>query len=156
MKIMGKMSLALVIRLMTDVIFALNVAALLFLPFGLLRYFYNLLHTTYLTGESYNFLLPFFYVCGTLTLGVLAVGHLILRSLERNCPFDRKNPLWFRFLAIDLAVLSLVLFGKMFVYPTILTLLGAYLILLVALLAMILSEIFRQACKIWEENELTI
>lgn len=149
MKIMGQISLAFVIRLMTDIIFLLNIATLLFLPFGLLSHVYNLFNATYLVGESYNFLLLFLYVCGFLTLGILALGHMFLRSLE-------KNPLWFRLLFVDLLLLTLSFLAKLLFYPTLLTMLGAYLLLLLALLALILSEIFRQACKIWEENELTV
>lgn len=155
MKILGKVSLSFAVRLLNDVLLVANILTLIFLPW-VLQYIYDLMKTTYLFEESYNFLLGFLYVAGVFTLLVLFVGHQIMRSLEKNLPFDPKNPRRFIFLALAFFLLSAAFFGKMLFYGTILTIFCAYLFLLLTLLSLILAEIFRQACKIWEEHQLTI
>lgn len=155
MKILGKVSLSFAVRILNDLLLVANVLTLIFLP-CVLHYIYGLMKTTYLIEESYNFLLGFLYVCGVFTLLVLFAGHQIMRSLEKNLPFDSKNPRRFMILALAFFLLSAAFFGKMLFYGTILTIFCAYLFLLLTLLSLILAEVFRQACKIWEEHQLTI
>lgn len=155
MRIIGKVSLSFCVRLLTDALLAANVGTLIFLP-SVLSYMYDLLAESYLNMEDVSFLLPFLYVCGTLTLAVLVLGHLILRTLEKGQPFDKKNPVYFRLLAIVSLMLSAAFFIKVALYGTILTIFCADLFLIFALLSLIMSEIFRQASVIWEEHQLTI
>lgn len=155
MKILGKISLSFAVRILNDMILIANVLVLIFLPYVLTTLF-DLLKTTYLFEESYSFLLGFLYVTGVFTLMVLLAGHQIMRSLEKNLPFDPKNPRRFMVLALAFFLLSAAFFGKMLFYGTILTIFCAYLFLLLTLLSLILAEVFRQACKIWEEHQLTI
>lgn len=155
MKILGKVSLAFAVRILTDMLVVMNVLALVFLPW-VLNFLYDMMRETYLIDESADFLLVFLYFAGAFTLLVLVMGHQILRSLEKNLPFEPKNPLRFRLLALAFFLLAAAFFAKLFFYSTILTVFCAYLFLLLTLLSLILSEVFRQACKIWEEHQLTI
>lgn len=155
MRIMGKISLSFCVRLLTDAMIIANIGTLLFLP-GILRNLYDLLSSSYLILEDYTFLTYFLYVCGILTLGILILGHLILRSLEKGLPFDSRNAKYFKLLSLDIALLAAAFFVKIFVYNTILTIFCANIFLIIALLALILSEVFRQASLVWEEHQLVI
>lgn len=155
MQIMGKMSLSFCVRLFTDVMIAANIATLLFLP-NVLRYLYDLLSASYLILEDRTFLLYFLYICGILALGILMLGHFILRNLEKGLPFDGKNTKYFKLLTLDLTLMSAVFFVKTIMYNTILTIFCANVFLIGALLALILSEVFRQASLVWEEHQLVI
>lgn len=155
MRIVGKESLPFGVRLLADLLIAANILCLIFLP-PILKYLFQALSESYLVTEDYFFMLVFLYVCGTLSLGILVPGHLFLRNLEKRQPFDRKNPRYFRWLALAFLLMSAAFFVKMFLYNTLLTVFCAFLFLIFALLALILAEVFRQAGLIWEEHELTI
>jgi len=155
MKIIGQVSLAFAVRLFNDFLLIMNVLVLLTMPF-FLPAFYATFNSILLMSETYEFLLLFLYIAGTFTIPVLLSGHGILRSLEKSLPFDPKNPRRFVVLAISFLFLSVIFFVKLFTFATIMTFLGGFLFLLLTLLSLILAEVFRQACKIWEEHQLTI
>jgi len=155
MRVMGKVSLSFFVRILTDILVAGNIVTLIFLPW-VLRYLYDLWLTIPYFSEDYQFMLIFLYICGTMTLGVLVFGHLILRTLEKGLPFDAKNTRYFRITCIFFLLLSASFFIKLFFYGTILTFFCAVLFLIFALLCVIMSEVFRQASIIWEEHQLTI
>lgn len=155
MKVTGKASLSFGVRILTDVLVAGNIGTLLFLPL-VLRFLYDLWLTKPYFPEDYTFMIWFLYICGMLTLAVLVFGHLILRTIEKGQPFDFKNPVYFRYVGISFLLLSAAFFIKLFFYGTILTVFCAGVFLIFALLAVIMSEVFRQASLIWEEHQLTI
>src|ERR1035437_4250461 len=119
MQVMGKASLSFYVRILTDAIIAANIGALIFLP-PILKYTYSLLSTSYLILENYTFLLVFLYICGVLTLGILVLGHFILRNIEKEQPFSGKNAMYFKLLGINFLLLSAIFFVKIFMYNTIL------------------------------------
>jgi len=155
MRVTGKASLSFGVRILTDVLIVGNIGTLLFLPW-VLRFLYDLWLTKLYFSEDYTFMIWFLYICGILTLAVLVFGHLILRTIEKGLPFDFKNPLYFRYVGIFFLLLSAAFFIKLFFYGTILTFFCAGVFLIFALLAFIMSEVFRQASLIWEEHQLTI
>lgn len=155
MRVIGKASLSFCVRILTDVLIVGNIGTLIFLPW-VLRFLYDLWLTKAYFQEDYTFMTWFLYVCGMLTLAVLVFGHLILRTIEKGLPFDFKNPLYFRYVGISFLLLSAAFFIKLFFYGTILTFFCAGFFLIFALLAVIMSEVFRQASLIWEEHQLTI
>jgi hypothetical protein len=155
MQVMGKTSLSFCVRILTDAIIAANIGALLFLP-PILKYTYSLLSTSYLIMEDYTFLLVFLYICGVLTLGILVLGHFILRNIEKEQPFSGKNAKYFKLLGINFLLLSAIFFVKIFMYNTILTIFCALFFMITALLSWILSGVFKQASLVWEEHQLVI
>jgi len=155
MKIMGKVSLSFFVRVMTDVMIAVNLATLILLPWGL-EFIISAVKEEYTVVENITFLRGFLYVSGILTLGLLVLGHLIMRSIEKGLPFDPKNARYFRMIGIVFVLLSATFWVKIFIYNTFLTLFCAGIFAVFALIALILSEIFRQASLIWEEHQLTI
>lgn len=155
MKIMGKVSLSFFVRVITDIMITVNLATLILLPWAL-RFLLSALKDEYMVIEDFTFLLYFLYVCGALTGVLLVLGHCIMRTLEKGLPFDPKNARYFLRIGIVFMLLSAAFWVKIFIYNTFLTLFCAGIFAIFALLAVILSEIFRQASLIWEEHQLTI
>lgn len=155
MRVMGKINLSFFVRILTDVLVAANVGILIFLPW-VLRFLYDLWLTSDYFREDFRFMMFFLYASGLLTLGVLVFGHLILRTIEKGTPFDPRNAGHFRYVGVFFLLLSASFFIKLFFYGTILTFFCAGVFLIFALLAMIMSEVFRQASLIWEDHQLTI
>ena len=155
MQIIEKKSLTFFVRIFTDIMLVLNIATLIFLP-PLLHFFYDYLYTGYLFTEDYGFMLIFLYIAGALTLFLLVIGHLFLRTLEKGIPFDPRNAKYFFLLSLDFLLLSALFVIKNALYGTILTIVCAAMFLAFAVLALILSEVFRQASIVWEEHQLTI
>jgi len=155
MESIGNRSLSFMLRIITDFCIVINVAVLVSLPW-LTKYIVRILAQTFVEYEPYNFILVFLYICGVFALGILLQGHLILRTLEKNQPFDAKNSKRFFRLGVMSLCISCVFFIKIFMYNTLLTITGTGLFALAALIAFILSDVFLKAAKIWEEHELTV
>jgi hypothetical protein len=155
MKMIGKASLSLFVRIITDVLIAANAVTLLTLPWTL-REMLSIIEREYKVVEGYSFLLIFLYVCGGLTFILLIFGHLLMRTLEKGLPFDPRNAGYFRWIGVVFFLLSVAFCAKIFMYNTMLTIFCAGIFAVFSLLSMILSEVFRQASMIWEEHQLTI
>ncbi len=156
MKMMGKVSLSFFVRIFTDIMIAANLVMLIILPWALSHLLDGILQGTFKGTEDHTFLLWFFYVCGTLTCILLLLGHCLMRTLEKGLPFDPENARYLRSVGVVFLLLSAAFWVKVVVYITPLTLFCAGMFAIFALLALILSEVFRQASIIWEEHQLTI
>lgn len=155
MQIIGKKSLTFFVRIFTDIMILLNIVTLIFLP-PILRLCYDYLLMEYVFTEDFGFMLVFLYIAGSFTLFLLVIGHLFLRTLEKGIPFDPINTKYFRLLSLDFLLLAALFVIKNALYGTILTIVCAGMFLILAVLALILSEVFRQASIVWEEHQLTI
>ena len=177
MLITGKHSLSTVLRLITDLCLLLNILALIALPWLLTALYEqpDLLaqlnpqpaqsvpdsridneYPVDLPPSSYPFYLGFLYFSGFGTAWILLEGHLILRRLEKNEPFAAGQAGSFRRIAGAFALLTVTFAVKIVAYNTLLTLFCGCVFLLLTLIALILSEVFRQAYAVKSENELTI
>jgi hypothetical protein len=155
MESIGKRSLSFILRIFTDFCIIVNIGVLINLPW-LTRYIVKILAMTFVEYEPYIFILVFLYICGVFALGILIQGHLILRTLEKNQPFDAKNSKRFFQIGLMSLFIACVFFIKIFMYNTLLTITGTGFFALAALIAFILSDVFLKAAKIWEEHELTV
>jgi len=155
MNSMGKTSLSFVLRVITDGCIVLNVISMIGL-FWIARLMEESLTETFGWSEPYWFILIFFAICGFFTLGILIQGHQILRTLEKNQPFDALNAKRFFRIGIFCLLLATAFLAKIFMYNTPLTVAGAFIFYLAALISFILSDVFSKASKIWEEQQLTI
>lgn len=151
----GKKSLSLILWVFTDLCILVNIGILVGLPW-LAGIMVNQLTAQFGWSEPYWFILVFFYVCGTLALGILLQGHLILRTLEKNKPFDERNAKRFFRMGLFSLIIAIAFVVKIFMYNTLLTIAGAGIFALAALISFILSDVFSKAAKIWEEQQLTI
>ncbi|MDD3959328.1 MAG: DUF2975 domain-containing protein [Clostridiaceae bacterium] len=155
MERIGNKSLSFALRLFTDFLLLLNLAALIGLPW-IVKYMVDYLTVGYGWSEPYVFLLAFFYFCGVFTLGILLQGHLILRTLEMNQPFDVRNSRRLFRVGLFCALIAAAFLVKVLLYNTILTSVGAGIFLLVSLIAFILADVFAKASRIWEDQQLTV
>lgn len=155
MESIGKKSLSFILRIITDFCIVVNVVVLIFLPW-LTTYIVLILSQSFIEYEPYNFILVFLYICGVFSLGILIQGHLILRTLEKNQPFDTKNSERFFRLGLLSLFIATAFFIKIFMFNTLLTITGTGLFALASLIAFILSDVFKKAAKIWEEHQLTV
>lgn len=124
--------------------------------YGELGVFFGTPYNSAHPGGSYPFMLLFIALCGIAMLGILLEIYRILRRIRRGEPFARHNAASFRRVALLAFALSALFLGKMFFSPSILTLLCIGVFLLLGLFMLVLSELFRLAAQIREENALTI
>jgi hypothetical protein len=151
----GKKSLTLILRIFTDCCILINIGVLIGLPW-LTRIMVDQLTVQIGWSEPFEFILAFFYVCGVLALGILLQGHLILRTLEKNKPFDERNATRFFRIGLFCLFIAAAFTVKIFMYNTLLTIAGACIFALAGLISFILSDVFSKASRIWEEQQLTI
>lgn len=177
MLIIGQRSLSSVLRVIIDIILVLNIIALLTLPIWLTalyndpnlitqldRYTYEsapdiTARTEYpsdMPQSSYPFYLGFLYAAGLGTAWILAEGHFILRRLEKNQPFTERQSGSFRRVSLAFIWLALAFIIKVIVYNTIMTMVSCGLLIILAVIGLILSDIFRQAWQVKVDNDLTI
>ncbi len=176
MLIIGKHSLASFLRVFVDVLLVVNILVLIFLP-RLLTFLYEnpvlitqldlysrtdiapgaaVGYPSDLPANSYPFYLAFFYASGIGTAWLLLEGHLILRRLENGNPFAAAQSHSFFRVACACGILLVTFIAKVLTYNTLLTSFCTIIFLLLVLIALILSEVFRQAHQVKSENELTI
>ncbi len=177
MLITGKHSVSFVLRIILDIILVFNLIALIILPL-LLEAVYkdpalflqfeqsapeylpdrvvNISNPQDLPPASYPFYLAFLYATGLGTAWILFEGHLILRRLEKNQPFAPRQSASFRRVGGAFVWLAVAFAVKIVCYNTLMTMFSCALFILLALVAVILAEIFSQAYQVKSENELTI
>jgi hypothetical protein len=104
----------------------------------------------------YPYMLTFFIISGLLCLGVLAEAFRILQRIKKSNAFCDGNAVSLRNAAICSFGLFVVFIIKMFVSPSILTLVCGGMFLLFALFILVISQLVRVAAQMKEENDLTI
>ncbi|NLT12373.1 MAG: DUF2975 domain-containing protein [Clostridiaceae bacterium] len=154
--------LALVLRIIADILIASGFLSLFFIP-SVIRSFYDILYDSGARTENirtpfepYDFAVAFVYVCAVLFIGILIAGHFILRTLEKGNPFDARNSRRFTIVGLISLLLTIVFVAKIFMYNTLLTMLAAALFPLIGLVAFVLAEVFKQASDLWHEHQLTV
>ena len=95
-------------------------------------------------------------LCGALCMGILMAGLRILRSIRRGEPFSPRNAGSLRAAALFSFGLAALFVVKMVLWPSLLTAVCVAVFVLFGLFLLVLSELFREAARIKEENELTI
>lgn len=102
-----------------------------------------------------DFVTAFLMFIGTLGLWIVGEIILILQTISGD-PFIRRNVRALRRMGIIAAVAAVLFFLKCVLYITALTILIGAIMLVCALFALTLSDIFAQAVRFKEENDLTI
>ncbi len=106
--------------------------------------------------ESYPFYLGLLYACGLLTAWILAEGHLILRRIEKGLPFSARQPASFTRVGLAFMLLAMAFAVKIFCYNTLLTMFCCALFAVLALIGLVLRDLFAKAYQVKLENDLTI
>jgi len=177
MLITGQRSVSTLMRIIIDIILVINLAALILLPLWLTALYNdpglitqldrqayesapdisaNSEYPSDLPASSYLFYLVFLYGAGLGTAWILLEGHIILRRLEKSQPFAERQSGSFKRVSLAFAWLALVFAVKIAFYNTVMTMFCLGLFIMLALVGLIMAEIFRQAYLVKSENELTI
>ncbi len=167
MRIVGKGSVAGLLKASVDILLLVNLIVLVLLPLilqaiyaapadpgsgsAIRRSFYN-----EIPKESYRFMLFFLYAAGILTASILLILRKILGNLACGVLLDRANAHAFRQEAYACFALTAAFIVKMLCYNSFLTIFCFFAFMVIALFSLVLSEVFRQAAAVKEENELTI
>ena len=153
MKILDEKGLSGIMKHLLELVMLGGAAIIVLLPM-LLRRYLNLLYPD--TGEKYWFLLPFLYINGFLALIVLYNMRRILKTLGRRNPFMADNVKSLKHVAISSFAIALMYVVKIIFFNSFLTIILAMVFIIAGLFFIILAEVFHQAVKVKEENDLTI
>lgn len=151
--ILGEKGLSAVVKYMLDLVFAGGMMILISLPISLRWCFNNFFWTT---GEHYRFLLIFLAITGTFCLIIVQELRKIFKTLKQREPFKRDNVTSLKRIAVMAILISAAYLIKIIFYISFLTIIVMMVFLIMGLFALILSEVFRQAIEVKEENDLTI
>lgn len=153
MKILDEKGLTGILRRLLELIMLGGAAIIAFLPVLLKRY----LGSLYMgTEEKYWFLLPFLYITGFLALITLYNIRRILKTLGRRNPFMEDNVKSFQHMAISSFAIAILYIVKILFFNSFLTIILAMVFVIAGLFSIVLAEVFHQAVKVKEENDLTI
>jgi hypothetical protein len=118
--------------------------------------FFGSIYSSAHPGGNYYYMTAFIILCGILIMGILFEAYRILSQILKNMPFCMNNAKSFKNAGICAFLLTLAFVFKMFFSPSILTLVCAGVFILFGLFMVVLSQLFKIATQIKEENELTI
>ena len=106
--------------------------------------------------ESYSFLIIFLYSTGAVALFLVYEFRNILISIKKAHPFTLENVKRFKTISCCAGFISIEYLVKIFLYNSIFTLIIFMVFIIVALFALVLSHVFKQAYYVKTENDLTI
>ena len=153
MKILDEKGLTGILRHLLELIMLGGAVIIAFLPVLLQSY----LGSLYMgTGEKYWFLLPFLYITGLLALMILYNLRRILKTLGRKNPFMADNVKSLQYIAVSSFIIAVLYIVKVIFFNSFLTIIMAMVFVIAGLFTIILAEVFHQAVKVKEENDLTI
>ena len=153
MVIIGERGLSGFVKSMLDLILATGAMMLLTLPFNLKYCFDNYVWTA---GEYYWFLLFFLEITGVLELALVFELRKTFYQINKNEPFVDATAASFKKIAVLALLISAVYVVKIIWYPSFLTIFLTVAFIIFGLSGLVYSEIFRQAVRFKEENDLTI
>jgi len=173
MIILGKKGLSGAVKIFLDFIFIGGILIFVSLPFTLKMYFdfigsadsicmgifekYTRLFVNINNNqESYVFFLALLLVTGLFALWIVFNLRKVLKNLNLMNPFVIDNVRSFKNISISSFVIAICYFIKMFFYNSFLTIVLTMVFVILGLFSLILSEVFRQAVLVKEENDLTI
>lgn len=105
---------------------------------------------------TYPFMLFFIVFCGVIIFFALFEGGKIINNIKNSKPFCINNANSFKRTSVYSFILCLLFGLKMFFSASLLTLICCGLLFAGTLLLGVLSQLFKQAYEIKQENELTI
>ncbi len=153
MKITGKKSISNYIKILLQIIFVFGVLTIAFLPI-VVKYYIQFLRL-----DLQNFYIPcliLLYASGIPMLVIVQQFIKLFNSLSINMPFVQENSSHLKTASICSGIIALEYIIGIYIFKSIFTfiIVGIFLIAWIGLY--ILSELFKQAVKFKEENDLTI
>ncbi len=153
MKILDRKGLSGIIQRFVELILIGGILIILGLPF-VLKWYMSLLNGN--TTELYAFLLPFLYITGISAAMIVYELRKIFITLNRMDPFRMDNVKSFRIMAICCFIVAAAYIVKIFTFNSFLTIILFMVFVIGGFMLLIVSEVFRQAVIVKEENDLTI
>lgn len=153
MLILGKNGLSGLVKYMLEMIFGGGTLILVSLPVTL-RWCFD--SYPWASRENYTFLLVFLFITGLLCLTIIRELRKMLITLNDREPFRRENVISLKRIAMLALIISFAYIIKVIFYPSFFTIVVTMVFLIMGLFALILSEIFKQAIEVKEENDLTV
>jgi hypothetical protein len=153
MKIISQKGLSGIVQHFIELILLGGILVVLGLPF-ILKWYIGLLSGR--TSEVYAFLLPFLYVTGI--FAIICVNELrkVFKTINRMDPFRMDNVKSFRTMSVCCFVIAAAYVVKIFTFNSFLTIVLFMAFVIAGFMLLILSEVFRQAVIVKEENDLMI
>lgn len=151
--IIGEKGLTGIVKRMLDLIFIGGAGIFITLPVTLKWYF----GTVYrINNENYWFLLGFLYVSGFFCLTIVYEIRNIFKTLNKKDPFIMENVKSLKSMGIASFGTAVCYIIKIFFFNSFLTIILAMVFIIAGLFSVILAEVFKQAVRYKEENDLTI
>jgi hypothetical protein len=151
--ILGAKGLSGVVKYVFDLTFLLGALVLLTLPFSLKMCFDNYIWTE---GEYFWFLFFFLEFTGILGLAIIYELRKMFQQINKNEPFVRQNVTSLKKIAGLALLIAAAYVVKIIFYISFLTIIIAIAFVIFGLSGLVFSEVFRQAVRFKEENDLTI
>lgn len=155
MKYVGKNSLSSYFKIFIILLMFAAVAVVLGLPILLKRYI-SWLNYIHLYDISYKYLLLILYISGISSLFILNELRKIFNTLENYDPFVLHNVKSLKTISNFCFLIGIVYVSKIFILNSFMTLIIVLVFIVCGILALVLSEVFNQAVKYKEDNDLTI
>ena len=153
MLILGSKGLSGWLKVLLDLIFLGGIGIFLGLPF-ILKWYMKLIY--YPNTEKYQFILVLLYVTGFFSLYALNEMRRIFSNLNTKGPFVLDNVFSLRRIAVASFLIAASYFIKVFFHNSILTVIFVMIFLIAGLFSIVLAEVFQEAVRVKEENDLTI
>lgn len=152
MRVTGRKSLSSFVQVMLEVVFILGIGVILTLPWDLTWYLNNF----EVRQDVYYPMLVILYVSGVLALIVVYKFTRLFKALSDNKPFVFENAKLLKQISICCFLISIIYIAGIFIFQSVFPVI-IFMIFTVGWIGMyILSELFKQAVKYKEENDLTI
>lgn len=152
MKIIDKRGLTGIIVVCLKIVFIAGVIVTIALPW----IFKNLFGVSDLTAKWPIVMMSTLYISSPLMLVIICQAIKVINSISDKKPFTYENAKSFKICSIFAFCVSVVFTGKFIFEPTVLTMVFISVFVLGGLFCIVLSELFKLATQIKEENELMI
>ena len=152
MQIIGKNGLSGFIKILLMLVFAGGSVIFLGLPFLLKWYLTGFVYRS----DAYAFLLVFLYFTGFFCLWIVYEMNKIFNTLNRKDPFRKDNVKSLERMSISSFIIGAAYVVKIICYNSFLTMIITMIFIILGLFLVVLAELFKQAVRFKEENELTI
>lgn len=153
MTIIDEKGLSGILKKFLDLIFIGGACIYVLLPL-VIKWYIRLLNQN--NRENYYFILIFLYVTGLFCLLICHEMRKIFKTLNRRNPFMMDNAVSLKRVSICSFIISICYVVKIICYNSILTMVITMIFVILGLFLLVLSEVFKQAVEVKEENDLTI
>ena len=138
------------------IIMVVNIAVLITLPWNVEYYLRMIYNMPAAEASAKTILLIILYPCGISSFMVAFQLKRIFRTLVKKDPFVQTNVQALKLMGTAMTVVTIFLFAKIFLMNSIMTMLGAFASILLAVFCFVLADVFQQAVYYKQDNELTI